>query len=880
MTKPAPLASLLLPALMLGCGDPIVDRTLSISMSVEAIAPTTVGTRGGEAVIVSGRNLQEVTAVRVGGKSADLVARDEHRLTFIAPGNRVGRQPLVLVGPGGEITSALGLIYKVARPSFTSQHRLAPALRFDRPNQPRALDDFGVGDFDGDGRPDLLTLRPGSLEWTGGADGREHQQAIAAPGSQQTRIVGAADMDGDGRDDLVTWAPPGDWQVWWSDPAGGPLQAESLGALGKVPNTPTEYLDARIGNFDPGPGAELAVMTGGLEILRLGRGAAPLRLKARPDIRYDQRDLSSRVGSARINTSAPAAADLDRDGLTDLVYIGADGLVHATRAPGFVPGEEWTGPADPNRRDNFRFTLGDVTGDGVADLVWPTSFGRGRGDGRFDPVQAAPSACKGGRASSQMMYAGPFAEGNGDRITVNTCIDSLTIDRWRDGQIAGHHEIPFPSAYRLQEARFVDLDRDGVVDLVHQESTGVVLGHGVFDTQNNDLVFTDHAPLPATGEVFAKRPEPSFFDGEPPLLTSGAFGPGRPLAQALGGTVTVLERSGAGLRTSARLDLSQQIDALAACDLNGDGRDELLATADYSASLLAIDVGTQGLGPPRPLTTGKQNQWPSDLIVGDLDADGRCDVLVTNSRLAREGQSVNTPEVPAVAHALRNTGAGLAPLDVEVSGPMPDENLWLGGVDLDGDGDLDLYDRKARVVLRNQGGGRFTSESLPLTLLGVSPTAFHVIELALERSGQTLTAWVLGGLADSGDRLFAGIATQEGSGPWSELRVTYAVQAGHFGLMIGDVDGDGLRDLVVRGGRSNATSIERQPFELLLFRQTTDHGLALPLPMAFDLNLWIPFASDIWYSGRLYDLDADGLDDLIVGPWWGKRLWIVHNDSE
>ena len=266
--NPIFLGSLLLAsALVLGCGDPVADHRLSISMAVESINPPVVGTRGGEAVTLTGRNLSGATAVRVGGQPAMIVAQEDAHLTFVAPPNRPGKQPIVVEGPAGNAMPEGGLAYRVERPSFASEHVLAPTFTFAAANQASLLRHFDVADFDGDGEPDLVVLRTGSFEWHASRDGQVHRQTFDQDPLAPSGIAGAGDLDGDGRADLVTYVSPQSWRVWWSDPAGGPLRDEPLSVLANVPDSPSAHQDIRLGNFEAGGGLELASLNPSLTIL-------------------------------------------------------------------------------------------------------------------------------------------------------------------------------------------------------------------------------------------------------------------------------------------------------------------------------------------------------------------------------------------------------------------------------------------------------------------------------------------------------------------------------------------------------------------------------------------------------------------------------------
>jgi hypothetical protein len=880
---PTLLVSLVLAsALVLGCGDPVADHRLSISMAVESVNPPVVGTRGGEAVTLIGRNLSGATGLRVGGQPAMIVAQEDAHLIFVAPPNRPGKQSIVLEGPAGNTTPESALAYRVERPSFAREHVLAPTFTFPAANQASLLRHFEVADFDGDGVSDLVVLRTGSFEWHASRDGQVHRQTFDQDPLASSGIAGAGDLDGDGRADLVTYVSP-QWRVWWSDPAGGPLRDEPLSVLADVPDSPSAHQDIRLGNFEPGGGLELASLNPSLTIWRLRPGTPPQMLRARSDIRYDSRQRREPYFEG---IPRPVAEDLDRDGLTDLVYVLDDGLVHAARAPEFASGE-WTGLADQDLRWDYQLVVGDVTGDDLPDIVLHRSFARGRGDGTFDEAVGFETVCDSmDGLGNVILYAGPFPRGDRDRMTVALCPGKLKVHRWQNGQLVSRTQEPFTSPiFQTPAHRVVEIDGDGLLDVVYQSDAGVIARHGVFEKPEHgfrhEATFSTLQPLPVDSEqprpvedtgLMAPGPSDRLFSEVPPRVALGNFGTARPLAGWFGKKVTLLERRGRNLRAAADLILPERVDALAGCDLDRDGRDELIAVTDKKTSLVAIQVTATGLEGPRPLAKLDAHRLTTVVISGDLDRDGRCDIAVVGDRFARP---VNPPQL-----FLSRDGGTVQRLEFVPTGSVNFSGL--GGVDFDGDGDLDLYSHTSQVVLRNQGGGHFTSEELGLLGAGATVGGIPLRWLELERSGNTLTAYLLA--ARFGEpKVVAGVARRQDGAAWSPLRATYAVlprrTTDH--LLVGDVDGDGQKDVVlpqVPANRDDPLASELE-MSLLVFRATSDGGLAVPIliPIAPPVQTVAEYSETI---GRLFDVDADGLDDLLLSYPAFMPVWVVHNDSE
>ncbi|MFD5182356.1 FG-GAP-like repeat-containing protein [Streptomyces sp. NPDC058372] len=240
------------------------------------------------------------------------------------------------------------------------------------------------GDFDGDGRADLVLHASSSrLSFLQGPFTRKGAPAAAGPalpvpGDLPTGP--AADLDGDGTCDLVVRAGAGrsKARVVLGGPQGPTRPGPALPAA-------TAYAHGRF----------TAARTAGLDTALATGDAIGLR-SAAPGL-----------PAATVKTPAPgplAAGDTDGDGLTDLALAPADGARAVTVLPGARSGLDAAHAATvtpPGGKGTAvqLLALTDYDGDGRADLVLRTVHGPTR-----DTVTVHPGTAKGTAARPSLSF--------------------------------------------------------------------------------------------------------------------------------------------------------------------------------------------------------------------------------------------------------------------------------------------------------------------------------------------------------------------------------------------------------------------------------------------------------------------------------------------
>jgi hypothetical protein len=265
---------------------------------------------------------------------------------------------------------ASDLLWRYVGPSGQTSHGQLAIWRdgatTTAPSYPAIVDDAwkiaATGDFDGDGATDIVwryigpsgsTLRGQIAIWYGSSSDRAAYPAHVVEDTWQ--IKGVGDFDHDGRSDLLWQDTSGQVALWYGANPATSLLSGTQSATWQV---------AGVGDFD-GDGAsdilwKQTTGTSGLGTLEIWFSGTAART-ARPPLTSDQLAYAS-------SHAVQGIGDFDGEGTSDVLWRGSDGAVSIWFfAAAMVRATTPPRPGDPSWTIE---RLGDYNGDGRTDIYW------------------------------------------------------------------------------------------------------------------------------------------------------------------------------------------------------------------------------------------------------------------------------------------------------------------------------------------------------------------------------------------------------------------------------------------------------------------------------------------------------------------------------
>jgi Bacterial Ig-like domain (group 3)/FG-GAP-like repeat len=561
-------------------------------------------------------------------------------LTSVAVGEFNGDgKPDLVVGTGSGLDVLLGNGDGTFQLKSTVPFLVDPSV----PDVTESVTSVAVGDFRGNGKQDIVANASGNLDvLLGNGDGTFGGPVALSVGPVSIDSVVVGDFTGDGKLDLVTSnaAPPSSGGPTLSVLAGngdGTFRAARTVTAGEAGNA------LAAGDFRGDGKLDLAVASdfgANNATVLLGNG--------------DGTFVTTPAVPAGSLPSAVAAGDFTGDGQLDLVTTGFGGnaVVQLNNGDGTFR----TGPTLAVAGTPTSVVVGDFTGDGRQDLAVGTQAGTidvfpGNGDGTFQ----APRVVNLGVSNSvRAVVAGDF---NGDgRLDLAVTSDQLQAgDTGLVTVLLGNGDGTFRNAGAVnvgvgaEGLVAADLNGDGKLDLV----TTSLLPGGARDVKvlpgNGDATFQTPLALTPGGRATSVAAGDFTGDGKPDLV----------LVDSFNNTVRVLPGGGNGTFGSpiafTFADAAKGLGGPAVGDFFGDGKLSVAVTSGLGTVSVLRGNGDGTFQAPVNFLVGFHGTQPATVIAGDLNGDGKPDLVATNALSGDVSVLLNTTGAAPVKPAATAT---------------------------------------------------------------------------------------------------------------------------------------------------------------------------------------------------------------------------------
>jgi hypothetical protein len=552
-------------------------------------------------------------------------------------------------GPSGNSSRPAKLLVELLEdrrmPSF-----IAP-LNYDSGPDVSAL---AVGDFNGDGVPDLVALNSATFSGTpslsvflGNGDGTFQPAVHTTSVFQYDQLLVVANLTTNGLSDVVTTVPDGNLGVFLSN-GDGTFQAPL-----ELPGTASASSVAAADLTGSGI-TDLVASANGTVYVFMGNGDGTFQAPTSYTLLF--------------SATAVVVGDFTGDGIPDIVARDAGSLMHA---PGF---DLLVGNGDGTFQNPIRtevpstpsfssLVAADLNHDGKADLVFlsspvDVSVCLNNGDGTFQ----APVAYYVRYPTSSVTVMDVNGDGNPDLVVVQVYEGVKVLLGNGDGTFS-----PGPDLYHSSDiasaAVFADLNGDGIPDMAcslgSSDAVGVRLGNpdGTFQTTPNyaagqgawgvavgDFTGTGITDVAVTDVrsgsviIFLGNGDGTFQAGQtiatgayPTWIVAGDFNGDHRLdlvvADDLG--IQVFLGNGDGtFRAGQTIATGVPPVALIAGDFNGDGKLDLVFSDDSGVKLLLGNGDGTFQAPSLVFATSDYDA--THITVGDFNGDHRPDLAISD----------------------------------------------------------------------------------------------------------------------------------------------------------------------------------------------------------------------------------------------------------
>jgi hypothetical protein len=776
------------------------------------------------------------------------------------------------------------------------------------------------GDIDGDGRPDLAIASQNSgnmylfrnLSTPGSFTSSSLGSPVTILAGDHLATVVVGDLDGDGRPDVCVANDFGNNLRIYQNvtPFIPPPAPPVITSFTPVSGAPGTVINIEGLNFSATPGSNIvyfgavqAVVTQASPnnlVVTVPAGAtfAPISETVNGLTAYSGPAFlatfpgSSPLSSTSLSNSFNLAggsgpnsvviADIDGDGKPDLVFdndyeatiwiyrnIGSSGELSAAS---FAPPVKLTGSSSVGPADTLsEIAVADLDGDGRLDIVvanYYTSvvsvFQNLSSPGSLTS-NSFGSRLDLGVGNSPVSVAVSDLDGDGkpDVITADFGGGTLSILRnISTGGLLTSNSFAAPVSLTVpgnpSEVVARDINGDGKVDLITANHSTTSDAVSLFENTSTpgNITFAPRVDLAApTSLEEALAVEDIDGDGKMDLIVGSYFSANFSVYRNVGGSGSITVSSFA---TPVTFAAGAQIHrgGIALGDIDGDGKPDIAIVGEYSSSMyLYRNLSTPGnftassLATPVTFDSGYNSVTPA---IGDLDGDGRPDIVIANAY----GGNLTVWK-----NVVPSTGANPPPAVPVITAFAPSSGGPGTIVNIQG---LNFSAAAGSNIVYFGAVQAVVTEASPSNLVVTVPAGATFAPISETVNG--LTAY-------SGP---AFLATFPGSSPLSSSSLSNSFNldggSGPFGLVIGDLDGDGKPDLIF---------VNDYEASLWIYQNIGSNGtlaassFAAPVKLPFN----VPLGTDNLITVALADLDGDGRLDIVTENYSAGTVSVIQNLS-
>jgi 6-phosphogluconolactonase (cycloisomerase 2 family) len=770
-----------------------------------------------------------------------------------------GKPDLVVANQGPSTVS----VYRNASSSGSiSSSSFATKVDFTTATDPQSV---AIGDLDGDGKPDLAVANFGSntvsvfrnTSSSGSISSSSFATKVDFTAGSNPQSVAIGDLDGDGKPDLVV-ANFGSStvSVFHNTSSSGSISSSSFAT--KVDfTTGTSPVSVAIGDVDVDGKPDLVVANYNSATVSVYRNTS------------SSGSISSSSFAAKVdfttgsNPISVAIGDLDGDGMPDLAVANSSpntvSIYRNTSSSGSISSSSFAAKVDfTTGTDPRSVAIGDLDGDGKPDLAVanynPSTVSIFRNISSSGSISSSSFAAKvdytTGTSPRSVIIGDLDGDGKPDLAVANAGSTSVSVLRNADLP-------PTITSFTPLTAK----PGDAVT----------ITGTGFNTTAANNVVFlgATKATVTAASATSLTVTVPTGATYAPiTVLNTGAslaaysmvnFTPTYSPAKT---NITSTDFLAKQDFTAGTIPIS-----VALGDLDGDGKPDL-AVANRNSNKVSVfrntsisgSISSSSFAAKVDFTTGSQ---PYSVAIGDLDGDGKLDLVVANG-------SSNTVSVFRNTSSSGSISSSSFAAKVDFTAGSNPQSVAIGDLDGDGKPDLVTANRNSTTVsvFRNtSSSGSISSSSFATKVdftTGSNPRSVAIGDM--DGDGKPDLA-----LANAGLNTVSVFRNTSSSGSISSssfaAKVDFTTGSQPISVAIGDLDGDGKPDLAVANYTSNTVS---------LYRNTSSSGSISSGSFATKVDF--PTGS-FPQSVAIGDLDGDGKPDLALANEFSSTVSVYRNTS-